>query len=181
MAIKTKNHRPFLIRKSIFFAGLAFGVFSSYFFESYLLGLLAYFCVVTASDLLATYAFGLRASDLSDPKQLYKVEKISPFDLDRFYDSRRNIRVLSLFAAVLSQVFFLSAALFCGIYIGVSLLAVLYTKFVLKIVGPVSFHLQKMSVKEQEKLRNSSMYNVPEELIQGAGGIGRFGSIKTKF
>ena len=49
-----KSHRPFLIRKSIFFCGLAIGLFSGYFLESWLLGLCVYFGVVTIADILAT-------------------------------------------------------------------------------------------------------------------------------
>lgn len=134
---KPVAHDPFLIRKGIFFVGLAAGLFSGYFLSSWIWGVASYFVAVTISDLFAHFVLAKRSSDYVDQKILASNEEISPGDLDRFHDSRRNIRVFALLSACASQAFVLSPDLFCLVYACVSLASVLVTKFVLKVQGPV--------------------------------------------
>lgn len=174
-----KPHRPFLIRKCIFFAGIFAGVITGYFLQNPSWGLCAYFGVVTLCDLLATYAFGLRASDLSDPKQLRVHEKITPFDLDRYYDSRRNIRILSLSFAALSQVLVFAPELFCAVYATVSVVCALYAKYALKIGGPKAFHIVELSESRMNHIGKESLKDA-QDIHQGmSSGFGVYGVWKN--
>lgn len=176
---KTQSHRPFLIRKSIFFAGLFAGVITGYFLQNPYWGLCAYFGMVTLCDVVATYAFGLRASDLSDPKQLRVQEKITPFDLDRYYDSRRNIRILSLSFAALSQFLVLSPELFCAVYATVSVVCALYAKYALKIGGPKTFHVVELSESRMNHIGKESLKDA-QDIHQGmSSGFGVYGVWKN--
>ena len=173
---KPVAHDPFLIRKSIFFAGLAAGLFSGYFLSSWIWGIACYFVAVTTADLFAHFVLAKRSSDYIDQKLLASNEEISPGDLDRFHDSRRNIRVFSLLAAFASQAVLLSSEVFCLVYAGMSFVLVLVTKFVLKVRGPVW-------IRREDKKLHSFSYEDERSREMDIGtltGAGSYGILRTR-
>jgi len=151
------NHHPFRIRKiivllSIFFAVIVLYLLNSFIdnplgnpglgslilgvlgldnlvFGDLLAGLASYFCAVTLLDGLAYHHLGLRASNDSDPKALLESERVNGLELDRYFETRKNIRFLSLFLAGVAYgvvSFFSSHGLeaFCLVYILSTLLGI---------------------------------------------------------
>lgn len=174
--VETKvGHRPFLIRKCIFFPSFAAGALTSVFLLSATYGLIVYFLLTAFLDVIAQYVLKLKASDFSDPKQLLEHERISPQSLDRYYVSRSHIRVLSLAVAGLCQFLILSPVLFCSVYVGMTLISIVIAKFVLKIKAPVMIRRDDRALLLYSHGSPTSIQKTLDDMANGQLGIGIYG------
>jgi hypothetical protein len=135
------SHHPFWIRKSIVLSALVLGVIGGYLGESIFLGLALYFCAVTFFDGISHYIFHLKASNFVDIDKLKKSERVTPEELDIYFDTRRNIRFVSFAIAsyCFGVAFFVSAyalEAFCSAYVASTLLGILYVRFFVNIQRP---------------------------------------------
>ena len=177
MTIKTHSqkqarHDAFLIRKGIFFVGVPVGLLFGYFLSDWVLGLASYFVAVTVADAVVHYGLGKRSSVFVSQKNLATNEQISPVDLDRYHDSRRNVRFVALAAAGLSLIVLPLPEVFCGVYIAVSIVAVLYTKFALKIAGPVWIRRDDRHLNLHKNSGQREMKHFFDDCDQGRLGSG---------
>ncbi len=173
---KAKNHNPFGLRKAILFAGIVSGLVSGYFLKNYYIGLCIHLAVVTLADQLFHYGFHLKASSFVDPKQLLEHEEISPAALDRHYDAKRNIRLLSLALAGISQAILLSPELFLGVFATSTLFARFYAWYYLDTVGPRILH--ELTKENESSLSETTDWN-KEMDIGTATGVGPYGILKS--
>jgi len=174
---KVKNHSPFGLRKAILFAGIVSGLLSGYLLQNYYIGFCIHLAVATLVDQLFHYGFHLKASSFVDPKKLLSHEEISPEALDRHYDAKRNIRLLSLVLATISQVIFLSPELFLGVFATSTFVGRFYAWYQLDIVGPKVVH--EMSPVERDEMHNEILNRNREMDIGTATGYGSYGILKT--
>ena len=174
---KAKNHSPFGLRKAILFAGIVSGLVSGYFLKNYYIGLCIHLTVVTLADQLFHYGFHLKASSFVDPKQLLEHEEITPEALDRHYNAKRKIRLLSLALAGISQVILLSPELFLGVFATSTLLGRVYAWYYLDIVGPKVLHTRDLTENEISEWRQEQ----DEDVTRGLLGFGPYKSLKPEY
>ena len=166
---KQARHDAFLIRKGIFFVGVHVGLLFGYFLSDWVLGLASYFVAVTVADAVVHYGLGKRSSVFVSQKNLATNEQISPVDLDRYHDSRRTIRFVALGVSGLTLIALQPPETFCGAYVAVTIVSVLYAKFALNISGP-SLKVKRLNTTE----RCSKI--VSAEMTYGAAtGVGKYG------
>jgi hypothetical protein len=175
---KVKNHSPFGLRKAILFAGIVSGLVSGYLLKNYYIGLCIHLAVATLVDQLFHYGFHLKASSFVDPKKLLSHEEISPEALDRHYDAKRNIRLLSLVLASASQVVFLSPELFLGVFATSTLVGRFYAWYQLDIVGPKVVHVRQLNEKELFELAESERRKLLDMDLGRITGTGSYGILK---
>ena len=134
-------HRPFVIRKVIVLSAVALATAGGVFFGNFVLGIVLYFGLVTLFDGLSHYALHLKSSDFSALESLLKSERVTGEELDTYFDTRRNIRLISFglacFALGEALIFsILPLEAFCIAYVFSTVCGILYVRFCLKIVRP---------------------------------------------
>lgn len=172
---KNKEHNPFFIRNCIVGLSIAIGVIFDHLFDSSLIGIVGYLVSVTALDQLCAFA-KMKSSNYANPKTLLSKEKITPADLDIYYEAKRKIRLYSLAAAVLSQLFFFSAVFFVAAFAIASIVGHLYVHYRLGIVGPKL--VQDLSNKEILEMRKRSDQSNQDVSLGIATGLGPNGFLK---
>lgn len=186
------KHQPLLIRTCIVASGILVG-FLGYAWGwcdgeilFWKLGMMAhlhycltvaltcYFCWVTLWDGLTHFVFRLKPSSFSDEETLLKIAEVTPQELDRYVDTRRNIRFVSLIVATgaygLSSQFGLFAPLtaFCVAYIVSTILGIFGVRCFYKGRLPKLVHrddryynpaLHRPSISASEYMINYSRYS----------------------
>lgn len=176
---ETKNHSPFGLRKAILFVGIVSGLLSGYLLKNYALGLCVHLAVATLVDQLAHYVFHLKSSSFVDSKQLLLKEEITPEDLDRHYDAKRNIRLLSLVLASASQVVFLSPELFLTVFVTSTLVGRFYAWYQLDIVGPKVVH--ELTKEDHEQIQEWQKRDSDNITLGFSTGMGPYGHLKPDY
>jgi hypothetical protein len=142
------NHHPFRLRKIIVFSSLAIGVLGvclyghpagRFFLLDYsllhngVLGLAIYIVCAPILDFWIHNILDKKASDYSDPEQLLESERINGKELDKYFDTRKKIRMVSLSLAglaawALSQISPYGIEAFCSVYILSTLTGIAYVR-----------------------------------------------------
>lgn len=165
-SLSSSNHHPFRLRKIIVFFSLAVGVVGAClwgypvqdypgqnypvqsFFpfdypwqHNFVLGLAFYFCSVTFLDFWIHTILEKKASTYSDPEQLLESERVNGKELDRYFETRKKIRMVSfsiagLVAWTLSQFFPYGLQIFCLVYILSTLAGILQVRLSPQIKRP---------------------------------------------
>ena len=178
---ETKNHSPFGLRKAMFFVGIVSGLAAWKLSQNIYVGLCVHLVVVTLLDQLAHYGFHLKASNFVHPKELLLKEKTTPEALDRHYGAKRNIRLISLCVATVSQAIVLSPELFLGLFAATTLAGRVYARYKMDIVGPKSFHTRELSKRETAEM-HEEIFERGREMDHGtATGTGSYGILKTSY
>jgi len=178
---ETKNHSPFGLRKSMIFVGMVSGLVAWQLSQNIYLGLCVHLVVVTLLDQLAHYGFHLKASSFVDPKKLLLKEEITPENLDRHYAAKRNIRLISLLAASVSQLVFFSPELFLGLFSASTLVGRFYAWYQLDIVGPKAFHTRDLNDEEQAELQEWQEKDSADLTLGFSTGMGPYGNLQPKW
>lgn len=155
-SLSSSNHHPFRLRKIIVFSSLAVGILGAClwgypagrFFpfdypwqHNVVLGLVFYFCSVTFLDFWIHTILEKKASTTSDPKQLLEFQHVTPKELDKYFETRKNIRLVSLSIAGLAawtsvQFFPNGLQVFCSVYILSTLAGILQVRLSPQIKRP---------------------------------------------
>jgi|SaaInlStandDraft_6_1057023.scaffolds.fasta_scaffold14194_2 hypothetical protein len=135
-------HRPFLIRKSIVLVSVSLAVVVGLFYEN--LGFFSYFYLAVLLDYVCHYILGVKPSQFVIRAQLKKHQHVTPRQLDRYFDTRRNIRGCSLIlagvAAAYAQISGTYALeVFCLSYVIATFVGILCVCFFLKLKRPKLF------------------------------------------
>jgi hypothetical protein len=175
LVTETKNHSPFGLRKAMIFVGIVSGLAAWKLSQNIYLGLCVHLVVATLLDQLAHYGFHLKASRFVDPKELLVKEKTPPEALDRHYEAKRNIRLISLCIATVSQAILLSPELFLGLFAATTLVGRFYAWYKMDIVGQKVVH--DMPMEEVMAWRQDQ----DEEVTLGLLGFGPYKSLKPDY
>jgi hypothetical protein len=144
------------LRKIIVFASLAVGILGTCLWGSpagrffpfdypwqhnVVLGLAFYFCSVTFLDFWIHTVLEKKSSTTSDPEQLLESQHVTPQELDKYFETRKNIRMISLSIAGLAawtsvQFFSNGLEVFCIGYILSTLAGILQVRLSSQIKRP---------------------------------------------
>ena len=153
--IDNKLHAPFALRKIIAFAGLlvAAGFYVLNFFSKdvFVLSLSAYMVTVVLLDVAMTL-LKRKPSHYADPVQLLKSEKVTPKQLDAYYQSRLYIRLSSCLVALSAATvgYFLGYPFeaFAGTYVVATLIGIVSVRVFSDLVFPKLLYKRSLTAQE---------------------------------
>lgn len=90
------DHRPMFVRRFIVMLALAAAYGVTYFSDTLMLTVAAYFVLVTVLDALAFYVLRIKSSDYAGAEQMMADDQTTLEGLDKYASDRRNIRMGSL-------------------------------------------------------------------------------------
>lgn len=167
------NHRPFEVRKLIIVLSILGALLVTFLFGSFLVGGVTYFTLAVALDLIIHKVFKFKASYWCVARDLQRSEKISPQDLDTYFESRLQIRLTSFALGITTTSLALVTPyawtlLFCFGYVGATVLSIFYFRLYTSLKRPEMFRTYDLNDSEQSEMNylnnawDNDLYNNPK-------------------
>lgn len=179
----SQSHDPFLVRKFIVALSVIPSIVAAHFLGNVFMAMTLYFGLVTLMDGFSDCILKLKGSDFADPAKTLEEQHVTPEQIDAYFETRLNIRLVSLsvaFGVGIFCFFFLTPYMFqafCAAYILSTLSGILYVRLVSKIPRP------RLIYRDDRYYRcfyHSTQKNFHNDVLLGMNGIGPYNYLKNR-